>query len=97
MDYRINLDYRLVLLGNFSLGSEKMPKVWLVTGANSGLGRAIVTAAAATGDVVVAAARRPESVGDLPAEVIRLDVTDPARINEAVAEVVARHGASTSS
>src|SRR5690349_14393976 len=68
-----------------------MSKVWLVTGANSGLGRAIVTAAVAAGDVVVAAVRRPEAC-DLPGEVIQLDVTDPARITEVVGEVVDRHG-----
>ena len=34
-----------------------MNKVWLVTGASSGFGRAIVEAALAAGDVVVGAAQ----------------------------------------
>ncbi|WP_415974136.1 SDR family NAD(P)-dependent oxidoreductase [Rhodococcus sp. 077-4] len=38
---------------------------WLVTGASSGLGRALTEAALAAGDTVVAAMRRPERIGDL--------------------------------
>ena len=59
-----------------------MSKVWLVTGANSGFGRAITEAAVAAGDVVVATARRPEALDDLVAahpdqvEALTLDVTD---------------------
>src|SRR5262249_33739291 len=50
------------------------------------------------GDVVVGAARRPEALDDLVAahpdqvEALRLDVTDTAAIEEAVRDVVARHG-----
>ncbi|SEN54498.1 oxidoreductase [Actinacidiphila rubida] len=75
-----------------------MNKVWLVTGANSGFGRAITEAAVAAGDIVVAAARRAGTLDDLVAahpdqvEALRLDVTDAARIDEAVSDVVARHG-----
>ncbi|MFE1307858.1 oxidoreductase [Streptomyces sp. NPDC058755] len=75
-----------------------MNKVWLVTGASSGFGRAITEAAVAAGDVVVGAARRPEALDDLVAahpdqvEALRLDVTDAAAIEEAVRDVVARHG-----
>lgn len=75
-----------------------MAKVWIVTGANGGMGQAIVAAAAAGGNVVVAAARRPESVRGLvsayPGQVegLRLDITDLSRIEEAVAEIVARYG-----
>ncbi|MYS78935.1 oxidoreductase [Embleya scabrispora] len=75
-----------------------MSRIWLVTGANSGFGRAITEAAAAAGDTVVAAARRPESLADLVAahpdriEAVRLDVTDAAGIEAAVAELVVRHG-----
>ncbi|GAA2551796.1 hypothetical protein [Streptomyces fimbriatus] len=36
-----------------------MNKVWLITGASSGFGRAIAEAALADGDVVVGAVRRP--------------------------------------
>ncbi len=75
-----------------------MNKVWLVTGANSGFGRAITEAAVAAGDVVVAAARRVETLDDLVAahpdqvEALALDVTDPAAIDAAVADVAERHG-----
>ncbi|MEU9212594.1 oxidoreductase [Streptomyces sp. NPDC048415] len=75
-----------------------MSKVWLVTGANSGFGRAFAEAAVAAGDVVVATARRPEALTDLVAahpdqvEALTLDVTDPAGIDTVVADVVERHG-----
>lgn len=74
------------------------PRVWLITGASSGFGRAIAEAALAAGDTVVAAARRPEAVADLvesaPGRVtaLQLDVTDAARIDAAVDEVLERHG-----
>ncbi|MDF2977644.1 MAG: putative dehydrogenase, partial [Actinomycetospora sp.] len=38
------------------------PRVWLVTGASSGFGRAIAEAAVAAGDTVVAAARRTDAL-----------------------------------
>ena len=44
-----------------------MNKVWLITGANSGFGRAIAEAAVAAGDVVVATARRVTALDDLAA------------------------------
>ncbi|MGW6397987.1 oxidoreductase [Streptomyces sp. NPDC055134] len=75
-----------------------MAKVWLVTGANSGFGRAITEAAVAAGDVVVATARNTWALADLVAahpdqvEALTLDVTDTAGIGAAVADVVARHG-----
>ena len=73
-------------------------RIWLITGASSGFGRAIAEAALAAGDTVVAAARRPDAVADLvestPDRVtpLQLDVTDPDRIAAAVAEVLDRHG-----
>jgi NAD(P)-dependent dehydrogenase (short-subunit alcohol dehydrogenase family) len=72
-------------------------RVWLVTGASSGFGRAIAEAAIAAGDLVVGAARRPEALDDLVAahpgrvEAVRLDVTSPDA-PAAVDDVVARHG-----
>ncbi|MDX6355281.1 MAG: hypothetical protein QOF98_2184 [Streptomyces sp.] len=75
-----------------------MNKVWLITGANSGFGRAITEAAVAAGDIVVAAARRVEALDDLVAahpdqvEALRLDVTDIAGVEAAVADVNERHG-----
>jgi NAD(P)-dependent dehydrogenase (short-subunit alcohol dehydrogenase family) len=37
-------------------------RVWLITGANSGFGKAFTEAAVAAGDLVVAAARRPDTL-----------------------------------
>jgi len=75
-----------------------MNKVWLVTGANSGFGRAIAEAAVADHDVVVGTVRRPGTLDDLVAahpdrvEELTLDVTDIAAVGPAVADVLARHG-----
>ncbi|RZS45221.1 short-subunit dehydrogenase [Herbihabitans rhizosphaerae] len=75
-----------------------MSRVWFVTGANSGFGRAITEAAVRAGDIVVAAARRVEALDDLVAahpdqvDPVRLDVTDPAAIDAVIADVLARHG-----
>ncbi|MBB4891742.1 NAD(P)-dependent dehydrogenase (short-subunit alcohol dehydrogenase family) [Streptomyces olivoverticillatus] len=73
-------------------------RVWLITGATSGFGRSIAEAALGAGDTVVAAARRPEVLGDLvtahPDRLVpvALDVTDAARIRAVVDEVVERFG-----
>ncbi|MFF8275319.1 oxidoreductase [Streptomyces lateritius] len=75
-----------------------MSKVWLVTGANSGFGRAFVEAAVGAGDVVVATARRVGSLDDLVAahpdqvDAVALDVTDTAAIDAVVRDVAERHG-----
>ncbi|WP_367321031.1 oxidoreductase [Streptomyces sp. HUAS ZL42] len=75
-----------------------MNKVWLVTGASSGFGRAIAEAALADGDVVIGAVRRPEALNDLVAahpdqvEALRLDVADTGAAEAAVRDVLARHG-----
>ncbi|MCQ4214183.1 oxidoreductase [Streptomyces longispororuber] len=73
-------------------------KVWLVTGASSGFGRAIAEAAVAAGDTVIGTARRPEGLADLVAahpdriEAIALDVTDGERIDAVAADVLSRYG-----
>ncbi|MGV4926678.1 SDR family NAD(P)-dependent oxidoreductase (plasmid) [Streptomyces sp. BHT-5-2] len=73
-------------------------KVWLVTGASSGFGRAIAEAAVAAGDTVIGTARRPEGLADLVAahpdrvEAIALDVTDGGRTDVVAADVLARYG-----
>jgi NAD(P)-dependent dehydrogenase (short-subunit alcohol dehydrogenase family) len=75
-----------------------MNRVWLITGANSGFGRAITEAAVAAGDVVAAAARNVTALDDLVAahlgqvEVLPLDVTDTAGIERAVRDIAGRHG-----
>lgn len=73
-------------------------RVWLITGASSGFGRAIAEAALAAGDIVVAAARRPEAMDDLVASTpgrvtaLQLDVTNTDRAGSAVAEALDKHG-----
>ncbi|WP_433304098.1 oxidoreductase [Actinoplanes sp. CA-030573] len=73
-------------------------RVWLITGASSGFGRALTEAAIAAGDVVVATARRTEALGDLVAahpdqlDAVRLDVTDLAACAAVVADVQSRYG-----
>jgi NAD(P)-dependent dehydrogenase (short-subunit alcohol dehydrogenase family) len=80
------------------MNHDNQPRVWLITGASSGFGRAIAEAALAAGDVVVAAARRTDALADLVASApervtaLALDVTDPDRIRAAVAEVLDQHG-----
>ncbi|MFI6011822.1 oxidoreductase [Streptomyces sp. NPDC051243] len=75
-----------------------MNKVWLITGASSGFGRAVAEAALAEGDVVVGAVRRPGGLDDLVAahpdqvEALRLDVADTGAAEAAVRDVIARHG-----
>jgi NAD(P)-dependent dehydrogenase (short-subunit alcohol dehydrogenase family) len=66
-------------------------KVWLITGASSGLGRALAETALERGDCVVATARDPGNVTDLEdryrgrAIAARLDVTDPEQARASVA------------
>jgi NAD(P)-dependent dehydrogenase (short-subunit alcohol dehydrogenase family) len=73
-------------------------RVWLVTGASSGFGRAIAEAAVAAGDTVIGTARRTESMDGLVAahsdqvEAISLDITDSERVDAVAADVLARHG-----
>ncbi|MCD0443485.1 SDR family NAD(P)-dependent oxidoreductase [Glycomyces sp. A-F 0318] len=73
-------------------------RVWLVTGASSGFGRAVAEAALEAGDTVIATARRPEALEDLAAAhpgravPVALDVTDPDRAGAVVAEAVLWYG-----
>jgi NAD(P)-dependent dehydrogenase (short-subunit alcohol dehydrogenase family) len=74
------------------------PKVWFVTGAGRGLGRAIVRAALERGDSVAASSRRVEDVADLADRYgervlpLGLDVRDRAQAAPAVAAVRERFG-----
>jgi len=71
-------------------------RVWLITGASSGFGRALADAALARGDRVVATARRTDALDDLAssehAHVIALDVMDAAQRAAAVSESLERFG-----
>jgi NAD(P)-dependent dehydrogenase (short-subunit alcohol dehydrogenase family) len=71
-------------------------RVWLITGASSGFGRAIADAALQRGDAVVATARRAEALSDLQgrerAHVVSLDVTDAVEREAAIADALERFG-----
>ncbi|MET9225525.1 SDR family oxidoreductase [Lentzea sp. NPDC003310] len=57
----------------------------LITGASKGIGRAIAEELAHRGHHVIATARRPEELDDLPvAQRLRLDVTDQASVDAAI-------------
>lgn len=73
-------------------------RTWMITGASSGLGRALAEHVLAAGDRVVAAVRTPEAVEDLLASYpetatsVRIDMADPASIGAAAAEAERRVG-----
>jgi NAD(P)-dependent dehydrogenase (short-subunit alcohol dehydrogenase family) len=72
------------------------PRTWLITGATSGFGRTITEAALDRGDSVVATSRRTDGLDDLAGDdrvlVRRLDVTDAAQREAAVAAALDRFG-----
>jgi NAD(P)-dependent dehydrogenase (short-subunit alcohol dehydrogenase family) len=84
--------------GTDASGPDTAGRVWLITGASSGFGRALAEAVLAAGDTVVAAARRTAPLDDLVARypdrarAIELDVTDQQRAVAAVADVVLWYG-----
>ncbi|MET8783824.1 SDR family NAD(P)-dependent oxidoreductase [Streptomyces sp. NPDC004589] len=73
-------------------------RVWLITGASRGLGRAFAETALAGGDRVVAAARNVEPLEELTEEYpdrlapLPLDVTDRRAVFDGVEQAVARFG-----
>jgi NAD(P)-dependent dehydrogenase (short-subunit alcohol dehydrogenase family) len=72
-------------------------RVWFVTGASRGFGRALSEAVLARGERLIATARRPEFVDEFrerhpDALALQLDVTDRDRARAAVAEGVERFG-----
>jgi NAD(P)-dependent dehydrogenase (short-subunit alcohol dehydrogenase family) len=71
-------------------------RVWFITGATSGFGRAIAEAALDRGDSVVAAARRVDALADLAdgerVQTLRLDVTEAADREAAVTAALDRFG-----
>jgi NAD(P)-dependent dehydrogenase (short-subunit alcohol dehydrogenase family) len=75
-----------------------MTKVWLITGSSRGFGRELAQAVLASGDNLVASARRPEQLDDLVREhgkqvrTVALDVTDPAAARGAVQTAVDEFG-----
>ncbi len=76
--------------------TDKNGKVALVTGASSGMGKAIAEQLLTDGMTVIAAARGVDRMEDLKArgaETIALDVTDAAAMEAVVADILERHGA----
>ncbi|MEO0410492.1 MAG: oxidoreductase [Pseudomonadota bacterium] len=70
-------------------------RVWIITGASSGLGAALVETALSAGDSVVACVRKrgdAERVEALGAEPKILDVTTKGDVERVVSEVIADHG-----
>ena len=67
-----------------------MSKVWLITGASRGLGRAFTEAVLEAGDRVVATARNPEQLVEIEGRysdrvcIVALDVTNEAQAKAAV-------------
>jgi NAD(P)-dependent dehydrogenase (short-subunit alcohol dehydrogenase family) len=79
-----------LILQSYTQEDLAMAKVWLITGSGNGLGRDIAEAALATGDSVVAGARRPEELEPLVAQYgerikpVTLEVRDEAAAKAAV-------------
>lgn len=79
-------------------GQNNMNKVWLITGASSGFGRALTLAATDAGDNVVACGRNMDALEELAAEApdritpLAYDVTDIAAAAGVIEEVLRRHG-----
>jgi NAD(P)-dependent dehydrogenase (short-subunit alcohol dehydrogenase family) len=75
-----------------------MSKTWLITGSSRGLGRELTKAVLASGDRVVATARKPEQLDDLVAQygdqlrAVALDVTDAEAAKRAVQTAIDEFG-----
>jgi NAD(P)-dependent dehydrogenase (short-subunit alcohol dehydrogenase family) len=71
-------------------------RIWFITGASSGFGRALAESALERGDAVVAAARSTGSLADLEPEervfAVELDVTDAAQRDAAVTGALEEFG-----
>ncbi len=78
--------------------AQDKQQVWFITGSSRGFGRALVKSTLASGDSVVATARRPEQLEDFTREYgqqvlpIALDVTDADAVQAAVGAAVERFG-----
>lgn len=74
------------------MSAPSSPRVWLITGCSSGLGRALATHVLARGHKVIATARHPEQLAGLAehhpeaCRTMTLDVTDAAAVKSTIAE-----------
>src|ERR1700687_4403803 len=79
-----------VIISSYAEEDITMAKVWLITGSGNGLGRDIAEAVLATGDSVVAGARRTEELAPLVAQYggrvkpVTLEVRDETAAKAAV-------------
>jgi len=70
--------------------SSQLPRVWLITGCSTGMGRALANRALAHGHRVLATARNPATLNELverhpeSCKILALDVTDSAQVEGAV-------------
>ena len=72
---------------------ERRPRVWLITGASRGIGRALAELARERGDLVVAGHRDPDGLEAAPGFVpVSLDVTSPSACAAAVATALSSFG-----
>jgi NAD(P)-dependent dehydrogenase (short-subunit alcohol dehydrogenase family) len=74
---------------------QKKNRVWFITGATSGFGRALTHAVRTRGERVVATARRPDTLAELEGDdvlVLELDVTREAAIQPALDAAAERFG-----
>ena len=81
------------------LRSSRMTKVWLVTGANSGIGAGVTKSALRAGHKVIASGRSMDKLRGAFADenqvnlaLVRLDLTDESQVLAAIAEAVQRFG-----
>jgi NAD(P)-dependent dehydrogenase (short-subunit alcohol dehydrogenase family) len=74
---------------------DQASKVWFITGASSGFGRALADELLARGERVVATARNSNAMNELAARgalTLRLDVTNTSEVSAAIAHAVDRFG-----
>ncbi|KAM5538956.1 hypothetical protein V8D89_007377 [Ganoderma adspersum] len=75
------------------------PRVWFITGTSTGIGRAVAEVALEKGEIVMATARRPNSLDDLAQRypkdrllILQLDITEQHQVVAAFAEAARTFG-----
>jgi NAD(P)-dependent dehydrogenase (short-subunit alcohol dehydrogenase family) len=77
------------------MNALRQPRIALVTGASSGIGRSIAISLTKEGYVVFGAARSIDGMSELAAAggtALDVDVTDDLRVRNAVEQIIARYG-----